>query len=207
MITLFYGIMGSGKTTALHDFIRMHPHHRFFVKDHADEWGVDHPMWRGKPPRVVEVPSGLRDMDKFEEMAAEPGVYLFGPGWWPAQVAQLCLDVGNVVYVDDELDFACDRWKRNPLRVAVHQGRHVANRHGEICEVSIAGACRKVQSLPSDFGMANQIFTFRMQGDLALQRLRVDGIISEEMFDAISNQETFHYWHWPSMTYGHVDPL
>lgn len=209
MIVQFYGIMGSGKTTAMHDWVRAHvPHgHRFFVKTRTRDWEPGHPMWRGQEPRIIEVPAHIRDHDRFEELVEEPGVYLFGHGWEPAHVAQLCIDVGDVTLVDDELDFSCDRWKRNPLREIVHQGRHLFNRHRQECEVHILGACRKVQSLPSDFGMAAQIFVFRMQGDLALQRLRVDGIISEEEFEAISNLPTFHYKHWPSNTWGHVEPL
>lgn len=209
MITLFLGVPGSGKTTALHDFISGHPDHAFFVKDHAGEWHARHRMWRGRPPMIFHIESEAqlgRIRDESEgEMPA--GVYAFGADWWASEVAELCVRQGNVTYVDDELDFACDKWKANPLRLIVHQGRHLRNDQGQICEVNIAGACRKVQSLPTDFALASQVFMFRMQGERALQRLMADGLAREDDLPGVQNLATFHYLHWPSFTWGRVESL
>lgn len=192
-----------GKTTALHDYIRAHPGHRFFVCDHAGEWGSSSAMWRGQPPAVlVHVTGNLPD-----ELG--PGVYVFRDRE-PLEVAQLAIDVGDVSFVDDELDFCAQQggWSQNPLRLVVHRGRHLANKAGRICEVHLLGACRRPQNLASDITqIAEQVFIFRCQGELTLRRLYVDEMISEEEFETIRNLPKFSYKHYPSGEFGHIEPL
>lgn len=215
MISLWIGWPGTGKTTNMMDFVRQQAHvQRFMVVDRAFEWGAEledgspNPRWRGAPPKtLVEVPPNLRDSGEapewFEEQP-ETGVYLFRDPWNGHDVGGLCVQLGEAVYVDDEIDLAGTRsgWDHNPLRDIVHRGRHLINYAGERTQCHILGAARRPQSLHTDLSaIADQAFIFRVQGKLTLDRLRADSWIEDTEWDGIRNLPNLHYRHWPSGEY------
>lgn len=206
MRMLIYGLPGYGKTTYLHDYIRQNPKHRYFVVDHADEWGPDAGHWRGNPPEiyVIEGPKQVPDEFDFE------GVYVFRQ-FEGTDVAQLCIDVGHSVYVDDEIDLIAGKsggWDENPIRALVHRGRHVPNAQGEITECHLLGACRRPQSLHTDLSeQADSVRIFRVQGKRTLDRLRADSHIEDEEWDVIRELPPFHYKAWPEGKFFTLTPL
>lgn len=205
MITLAYGVPGSGKSTLLHDLVSaQHKVHRFFVNDHEAGWGPDGFCWRGKPPKihqVIERPEEMeplfdKDPDEFEEA----GVWVFR-GIEGDDIAQLAAHVGDVAYVDDELDLLARRkgWDDSGLRQIVHQGRHVENGNGEFCRLHLFGACRRPQNLHTDVtDLADEVYLFRLQGRRTLERLVADSMIEDEDWDEVRNLENFNFIHWPS---------
>ena len=206
-VVLFYGVPGAGKTLALHDYLRTHPDHRFFVVDRAGEFDRGAWHWRGQPPAQLYV-IGRRPAAELADALPSSGVFVFR-GWEAWAVAQLVIDLGDAVFVDDELDFAAQQvdWLRNPLRAICHQGRHQKNARGEVCANHILGACRRPQNLAADLTqVAEQVFIFRMQGDLTLNRLERDSMIEPSERDTIRNLPLLHYKHFPSGNYGHLLP-
>ncbi len=207
MIQLFYGLPGAGKTTAMMDYVHAHADkHRFFVTDRAAEWGaVDpdnaekpNPRWRGLDPKLIRTILP----DEVPDEWPETGIFLFQYPWEGLDVAQLAVDVGNVVVCDDEMDLVAVRtgWETSPLRMAVHRGRHAPNAKGEICELHIMGAARRPQNLHIDLtSMADQVFIFRVQGHRTLERLQLDSMISDaddEEWMKISSLPNFEYKLW-----------
>lgn len=208
MISLVYGMPGMGKTTWMHDYIRAHAgSHRFFVVDHAEEWGPDAAHWRGQAPALLQVfERGNTDLP---EQWPEVGVFVFR-GRDYRDVGQLVLDIGDTTYVDDEIDFAGGKegWKVSPLRIIVHQGRHAENAEGLFTQVNILGACRRPQSLHTDLtDIADQVCIFRVQGSRTLQRLQNDSMIEDDEWDRIRSLEKWNFRHWPSGLYLQVKPL
>jgi len=113
MITLFIGVPGSGKTQAMQDYIAAQAlGHRFLVVDRAGEWraytdeGAPNPRWRGKQARlpIVQVSKDADSSEDGQTDLKDTGIYLFGYPWEGIDVAQLCVSLGNCVYVDDEID-------------------------------------------------------------------------------------------------------
>lgn len=199
-----------GKTTWMHDFIRAHPEHRFFVMDHAAEWGPDAAHWRGQPPQECRV---YEHDAEWPDRWPDAGVFVFRNRDY-RDVAQLVLDVGDSTYVDDELDFAATRrgWEDSPLRVIVHQGRHAPNAAGEYTQCNLLGACRRPQSLVTDVtDIADQVAIFRIQGNRTLERLLNDSMIEEEEWDRIRTLPPFHFKLWstsePEGEWMHIAPL
>lgn len=220
-LNIWLGWPKTGKTQAMMDFIRQHAFtHRFIVLDRANEWGLTdakderkpNPRWRGHPPSIVDVSHDVLTMDPFSqwqwfEEGDQPktGIFRFAP---PApegeDVARVVCHVGNAFYVDDEIDSMAvvAGWKNNPLRLIIHQGRHLINAAGETCEVGFLGACRRPQSLHPDVtAIADQGFIFRCQGDLTLSRLRSDAWIDDDEWDVIHSLPNLHFRHVPSGTY------
>lgn len=206
-IILIYGMPGMGKTTWMHDYIKAQPQQRFFVMDHAEEWGEDAPHWRGKPPplTIFERGDGIPAAGGFPDF----GVFIFR-GMEFFDVADLCLREGNTVYVDDEIDLAARKqgWDDNPIRTMVHQGRHAENHAGEFTQVHVLGACRRPQSLHTDItDLAEQVCIFRVQGTRTLGRLESDSMLEEGEWDTIRTLPKFQFRHWPSGEYREVQPI
>lgn len=206
MIYLSYGLPGMGKTTLMHDRIRTAPEgHRFFVVDRADEWVPEAAHWRGFPPKNMVVIDGKQNLPDFDN----PGVYVFRE-WEGLAVADLVTQVGNAVYVDDELDLVARKegWNDSPLRRIVHQGRHLRNNAGEITECHILGACRRPQSLHSDVSeQASVVWIFRIQGQRTLGRLLADSHVEPEEWDTVRNFPKFRYKEWPTGLFFDLEPL
>lgn len=216
-ITLFYGVPGAGKTTAMMDYVNMHAfHQRFFVVDRVGEWGINdpenfdkpNPRWRGRRLPIIEV-------SKDEETDfSQNGIYLFQYPWEGNEVAEVCRAVGNATYVDDEIDLVATfkGWTESPLRDFVHRGRHLPNADGEIGRVNILGAARRPQNLHTDLtSLADQVLIFRVQGHRTLERMVLDSMVTDDMWDEIRLQKTFDYVLWKSdgtITRGYVtDPF
>ena len=222
---LIYGLPGMGKTTFMHDYIRRYPDQRYFVVDHAEEWTPEAVHWRGKPPELTIINGKGEIPDDFPDT----GVFVFRE-MEGVDVAQLVIDVGHSVYVDDEIDLVAGRegWNDNPIRALVHQGRHIRNADGDITECHILGACRRPQSLHGDLsGQADHVFIFRVIGHRTLERMRQDAHIDSEALDAklisegkpplgLSQAEMetkirllpkFHFWAYPAMQFLSVPPI
>ncbi len=195
-----------GKTLLMHDYIKAHPEHRFFVVEHANDWDEGAPHWRNEPPdNLVEFDDTLPDASEVEEA----GVYVFRR-IEPMAVAEFTCYVGNAVYVDDELDLTARRkgWDDSPLRRIVHQGRHLTNHQGEICEAHILGACRRPQNLHTDLtDIAEQTFIFKVQGSRTLKRLLDDSMIEDDQWDIIRDMPKFTFIHWPTGQFYKMKPI
>lgn len=200
-VILVYGVPGSGKSVLLHSLVASQAHEqRFFVIDHAEEWGEDAEHWLGRVPRPVTV---FEQGSKLPDEWPDTGVFVFR-GWEPGDIANIALELGWTVFVDDEIDTTGGKkdWQVNPLREFVHRGRHITNKNGEICEVHLMGACRRPQSLHTDLSsLADQIYVFRVNGHLTLQRLRMDSTIEDEAWDSVRMLGRGSYLHWPSGKY------
>lgn len=213
LIILAYGMPGSGKSTLLHDLVATQAStHRFFVVDHEAGWGPDGIHWRGRPP-PIELVEGEEALAQWEGLPARDwppsGVWTFR-NVETERVAQLALAKGDVVFVDDELDLIGRRkgWDDSSLRRVVHEGRHLPNEDGDICELHILGACRRPQNLHTDLtDLASEVYVFRCQGSRTLQRLLADSLIEDGEWDAIRTLPNFHFRHWPSEQYLSVKPV
>lgn len=231
MIVSFVGWPGTGKTQAMMDLVRAESSvHRFFVVDRALEWGPGNdldgqpdqpnPRWRGNPPPINLVAYGEELLDGWspqlgyerhegpplavveELVEGGPGVYLFRPPWSGRRVAQLAIDVGNAVYVDDEIDKAAQQsgWPTNPLRQIVHEGRHLTNAFGDVLEAHILAGMRRPQSVAPDItAMSDSAYLFRVGGDLTLRRFQADAWIGADDWERVSSQPNLSYTLWPSM--------
>lgn len=202
MIILCAGMPGSGKSTLMHWLVSIQSRtHRFFIVDHEAGWGADAPLWQGNVPHIHAITyAGQKLPEKFEDA----GVYIFR-NWEPFAVADLAVRTGNVVYVDDEIDKTARRkgWDSSGLRRIVHEGRHLPNAKGEICELHIIGACRRLQNLHTDItDIADQFFIFKLKGRNTLKRMHDDSLIdSDEDWDTIRELNKFECYHYPSEQY------
>lgn len=205
IITLFYGVPGAGKTTAMMDYVSAHSdEHRFLVVDRAGEWGSmdpeqpdqPNPRWRGKTLPIVVVDKG-----NLPEPWPETGIFLFQYPWEGPEVAQLVKDIGEAVYVDDEIDLVAvfKGWAESPLRDFVHRGRHLPNAQGEIGKVHILGAARRPQNLHTDLtSLADQTLIFRVQGHRTIDRLVADGMIDDSDIVTVRTMPNLDYKLWRS---------
>lgn len=103
-------------------------------------------------------------VDEWRSAAAVPALSVFR-GVEPAELAQLAIDVGDVVLVLDELDMATGgnkSWPRgsDSVRRIVHYGRHL--------RVTLLGGFRRTQNIPEDaLSQADHVFLFRHEEDAA----------------------------------------
>lgn len=238
MIVLAVGVPKMGKTQALLDYVAAHAtQNRFFIVDRAGDWTFPgNHRWRGTPfmrwsggsvhqhlafmasandkqgrPWYADAPqSGLLE---WAQQLPPTGVFRFG---WPHEgedVARLATAIGDVVYVDDEIDLVALHagWLGNPLRDVVHRGRHLPNADGKVCQVHILGACRRLQSLATDVtSLADTVFVFRSQGHRTFQRLLDDRILEDDEIDPIRLLEPYHFKLWESSgsaSWGVLAPL
>lgn len=203
MITLALGVPGAGKSLALQDLVRRdcNSGHVAFVVDRAGEWEASSPRWRGNPPRIIDAPknatpewlTGLRDEGA--------GMVRFPYPYEGVDVARLAAAVGDITYVDDEIDLHAtySGWHENPLRSFCHRGRHLPDSQGVPRVVHVYGAARRPQNLHTDItSLADQILCFRVQGASTLKRLTQEGILAEENVIEATQLPTFHYFLWKS---------
>lgn len=208
-VKLWLGMPGSGKTLAMMDTVRAESAagHSFFVVDRAGEWGPDEVRWRGNPPaRVLAAPSPTlpaEELHDFLSDAADAGsVVLFGYPWEGRDVAAWVQAIGDVTYVDDEIDLVATytRWEDNPIRNFVHRGRHLPDADGTPRIVNVFGAARRPQNLHIDVtSLADEVMVFRVMGSRTLKRLVDDTVLSDELVegdDPISQWENLRYVLW-----------
>jgi hypothetical protein len=225
MIGLALGLPAMGKTQALQDYTSAHAlQNRFLVIDRTDDWASSSPRWRGlkwkdwtprhaRLMRMANVSSLALTTDRpwfanapppgkassWLEQLPATGVFRFGHPWEGADVAAAARDVGNAVYVDDEIDFTAltAGWSKNPLRDFAHRGRHLPNAKGVIGEVHVLGAARRAQSLHIDMTtLADFVWIFRLKGMRTLERLVDDSLLEEEDLPRIRElpPTEFKFW-------------
>lgn len=238
LIVLALGVPRMGKTQALMDYVGAHAtQNRFLVVDRAGDWAwPNNPRWRGasfirwKKSPIHEHLAFMADanerqarpwfgdapakgLDEWLASLPSSGIFRFG---WPFEgedVARMATDIGNCVYVDDEVDLVALQagWTTNPLRDVAHRGRHLPNAKGQVGEVHFLGACRRLQSLATDVtSLADTVFVFRSQGHRTFQRLLDDRIIEDDEVDRIRTLEPYHYKLWESSgssSWGRLSPL
>lgn len=225
MIGLALGLPAMGKTQALQDYAGAHAlQNRFLVVDRTEDWKRDSHRWRGvkwkewsQRHASLARAAGLSSLPlttdrpwfadapppssaaRFLESLPATGVFRFGHPWEGADVAAAARDVGNAVYVDDEIDFTAltAGWSKNPLRDFAHRGRHLPNARGVIGEVHVLGAARRAQSLHIDMTtLADFVWIFRLKGARTLERLVEDNLIEEDEVPRIRELPATEFKFW-----------
>lgn len=188
------GVEGSGKTQGMMDYVAADAENCFFVCDGRGEWGPHdrygnpNPRWRGAVPRMwCAPPPPLTDELRrgLEAARHQGGIVRFPWPWTGREVAQLAIDVGDVVLVDDEIDETATYvdWEENPIRDIIHRGRHVADDAGAIREVHLLGAARRAQNIHIDLTqLASAVCMFHLQGKRTLSRcLEEEWLLPEQV--------------------------
>lgn len=216
-VSLFVGVPGAGKTQAMVDLCaKQAMTHVFMVCSQAREWeDLKSPRWRGQGKKLPIVSVGAtpdkRDDVVEELLEVKNGVFVFGYPWEPWEVANVTRDVGNAVYVDDEIDMFAEykSWSTNPLRDFVHRGRHLPNINGDPSTVDIYGAARRVQNLHTDLtSMADEVLVFRSQGKHTIKRLVEEGYIDDAEVEHVRAMPNMQFCGWRSSGekfYGVID--
>lgn len=206
-VHLFVGVPGAGKTQAMVDMCAaMARTHVFMVCSKAGEWeDTKSPRWRGQGKRLPIYTIG-KGPDARSEVVSDllevnHGIYIFPYPWEPVDVAQTVADVGNAVYVDDEIDQFAEykSWLTNPLRDFVHRGRHMRNINGDVCTADIFGAARRIQNLHTDLtSMADEVMVFRSQGKYTIKRLVEEGYIDDAEIPHVRAMPNMQFVGWRS---------
>lgn len=203
MITIYLGAPRSGKSYLMRTHVRelartAAPGIVILVVDHDDSW------------TEAEVPEGARyydgDEGVVEYRSAEdlPRVAVFR-GAPPLDVARLALEVGDAVYVDDEIDYALgdSRWKESPLREIVKRGRHVRAADGEVSAVSALVATHRPANLPTDVsGLFSRVYLGRLNSANDAERVYREGWLPEadsatECQRILAARRTGEFSYWP----------
>lgn len=188
--TLYLGMPACGKSTLM----RAHVDHLrreenapfFFIVDHDDSWNLDGvafyhstaEWWRR--PMPVAVFRGVNALD----------------------VAQLTIDVGWSVYVDDEVDGALsESWKENPIREIVKRGRHLRNRAGNVTAVAAMVATHRPSNLPTDMiGLFERAYIGKLMGGADAERVYREGWLRGTIYeirDFLAAKEPGDFSVWP----------
>ena len=216
MIRLAVGVPGSGKSLALQDIVARDNTDAgvlFIVTDHAGEWleedrgGSPNPRWRGEPPRIFNMGEFRQGSEEAIDFACEqresdePSVLVCPNNWEAREVANLAAQVGDCVFVDDEIDFNAvyKDWADNPVRMMVHRGRHLPDREGVPREVHVFGAARRYQSMHTDLtSMADEVMVFRVQGEHTIARLIKEGVLTDEQSLEVQAFPDLQFINWTS---------
>lgn len=152
MVVAVIGKKGSGKTALLR---------KLTYRVHASRptplifWHDPNEQIRDAGARVFQSVAAARSY--IERHQAVPSLSLFrGRGVDVDELAQLALDVRDVVLVIDELDRACTakKWKSPHVERIVHEGRHE--------RVSLFGSFRRTANVHEDIvSQADYVFIFR----------------------------------------------
>lgn len=170
--TIYLGAPGSGKSTLMRThvtaLIASHPESVFLIVNHGEKDGE--PSWHDLPNARVyhTVAAWWTEPSRIAVFEGVPGV----------DVAQLAIDVGWSIYVDDEIDGALGdgSWKDNPLRKIIKEGRHIANRAGEVTSVLILCATHRPAGLPGDLsGLFDRAYIGRLYAWNDADRVRREG--------------------------------
>lgn len=133
-----------------------------------------------------------------EEFIADKrvGVIVFQHPWKPWSVAQYAKNIGDCVFVSDELDVVATYkgWLRNPLNDFVNRGRHLPNREGTMGRMHLYGAARLPQALHTQVTqLADGMFIFRMAGASTVKRLVDDAVLTPALAEEVTTLADFNY--------------
>lgn len=157
--TIYLSRTGGGKTFLMRGhvaaLIEAHPDSVVLICDHGERPG--YASWRDMPNARI-----FRSVEEWWYSPARVAIFQGVPG---RDVAQLAIDVGWSIYVDDECDdVVSDGWKDSPLREIVKRGRHLANRAGEVTHVQALLATHRPANLPTDcVGMFDRVYIGRLE--------------------------------------------
>lgn len=183
MISVYLGAPGSGKSTLMRrhvralaaGFARGRSPVVALVVDHDDSWTVGPRDDQLDPDSTAY----FLDPDAYRELSHLPRVAVFR-GVPPLAVARLALDLGDSLYVDDEIDHALGdgKWKESPLREIVKRGRHVRAADGEVSSVSALVATHRPANLPTDVsGLFSRVYVGRLTAWIDADRVYREGWI------------------------------
>ena len=166
--TLYLGRTGSGKTFLMRghvaDLIAANPDMPVFIVDHGEVVGKA--SWRDLPEHTI-----YRTTAEWWHTPSRLALFQGVPG---REVAQLAIDCGWSLYVDDECDdVVSDGWVDSPLREIVKRGRHLANRAGEVTHVQALLATHRPANLPTDcVGVFDRVYIGRLDSWNDCERIR-----------------------------------
>lgn len=129
--------------------------------------------WRDVPGARV-----YRSVGEFWYLPTHVAIFEGVPG---VEVAQLAVDLGWTIYVDDECDDIVrdGSWTANPLREIIKRGRHLANRAGHVTEVHAWVATQRVAGLPTDLsGLYDRVYVGRLNAYNDAKRVRDEGWVT-----------------------------
>lgn len=209
MISLSFGLPGTGKSTLLHQLVRAQaPSQLFLVHDHEAGWGYDSPLWTGKPPPLDIVQGEDEAKGLLDEERPDRGIFVFRNAPTEA-ISELAIAWGDLTVVDDELDKGGRKkgFDDSLLRSIVNEGRHLLNAEGEPCQLHVLGACRRPQKLHNDLTeLADEVYIFRSMGARTLARLEDDAFLEEEDVEKVRSLPDFALLHWPSRRWLRIQP-
>lgn len=191
--TLYVAGPRAGKTFLMREHVRVmraDPEAPFFfIVDHTDEWGPEHVQGAGIFYATAEWWTNPLPCAIFR------GV----PG---REVAQLAIDVGWAVYVDDECDDALEGWKDSPVKEIMKRGRHLRNRAGQITPVvAMLASHRPGNFNPDVFGCIDRVYLGRIQGLTNAERAYREGWIRADnpmqAREILEARETGVFTTWP----------
>lgn len=224
-ITLAMGVPRAGKTLALQAMVRdaVRAGHVCYVVNRCGDWDPGSERWSGDAPQCA-YPDELADELGFgdgSEDALLDGLHELresGRGCmvlfdWPYEgvdVARLARRVGDVIFVDDELDLTAPlngTWapsekepEGHPLRDFTHRGRHLPNERGHVTDNHIWGASRRPQNLHTDLTqLVDEVLLFRLRGRKTWARVEAEGWLEDtEHLDALKTLPNLSYFLWRS---------
>ncbi len=196
--TLYLGAVACGKTTLIkshlesirRESVREADPPLIFVYDHTGEWDL----------------TGSRVYTTTDEWWREPALCsVFRGGSGPRDVAQLAIDTGWSLYIDDEVDQICHdgKWIGNPLREIIRRGRHIPNRAGVMCEVGALVATQRPAGIPGDLtGLFERVYVGRLTSAADVERVRREGWITgadsfADVAAALRERQTGEFSVWP----------
>lgn len=221
-ITLALGVPRAGKTLALQYMVReaVQLGHVCYVVDRCDDWAPNSERWGGDVPPcaypeelVGMLELGTDDVKENLHALRESGKGCMVLFPWPydgEMVAELARAVGDVIFVDDELDLTAPlngRWAPSekdptghPLRDFTHRGRHLPNERGAVTDNHIWGASRRPQNLQTDLTqLVDELLLFRLRGKKTWQRVEAEGWLDEaEQLAELRTLPNLHYFMWRS---------
>ena len=174
-VFLYLGAPGSGKSTLLrrHVYEARHDVRAFLIVD-RDGKGT----WMGPVFRSAAEVRKLETLPRWIVFRGASG----------AEVAELAVDIGDCVYVDEEVhrtiverpwrpwDPRGDRTRGHPLFAVLHEGRHIENQRGEVGSVSALIATHRPANLPLDLpALCDGIYLGRLNAFADADRVYREG--------------------------------